>query len=404
MSNTKLDEFETVDGVYSSGCITEVESIAQALVDLVEGFPEILDDNCNIDLEIEGRIGTIMSDTSRERIKLPCEGLTLLAPSDKDFPYRFVPGVQKWQMQAVIDELKKNLEETKIPYKVNTRNTSDYYVLNSENSSHSDKSLIRVSFISPKTATDKPVDTIWKEKIAIFDFYSPGYNNDIDGNCNYTDQTFRDFRIAINIEHKENPTLIMNSLVGQIENVCVLERRRNRETLDVSTFVLDATNVTQIESRRGYRHNETYELELELKSSHFLPLLKSYIKELNNGNLKIIGQHPFIRLLTNFLNLSFGITLFLNSQKQNNQINIDNLNSKNSDISKIIDLTMCTQSEELIEYYRKYICPVTPILGDYLYRAIAKDKIEYGRDEPLSETDIKVSLGILPIKVDKVET
>ncbi|EEA04764.1 mRNA capping enzyme, beta chain family protein [Cryptosporidium muris RN66] len=376
MSNTKLDEFETVDGVYSSGCITEVESIAQALVDLVEGFPEILEDNCNIDLEIEGRIGTIMSDTSRERIKLPCEGLTLLAPSDKDFPYRFVPGVQKWQMQAVIDELKRNLEETKIPYKVNTRNTSDYYVLNSENSSHSDKSLIRVSFISPKTATDKPVDAIWKEKIAIFDFYSPGYNNDIDGHCNYTDQTFKDFRIAINIEHKENPTLIMNSLVGQIENVCVLERRRNRETLDVSTFILDATNVTQIESRRGYRHNETYELELELKSSHFLPLLKSYVKELNNGNLKIIGQHSFIH----------------------------NPNSKNSDISKIIDLTMCTQSEELIEYYRKYICPITPILGDYLYRAIAKNKIEYGRDEPLSETDIKVSLGILPIKVDKVET
>lgn len=336
---------------------------------------------------------------------LPVEGMSLLLPSEKDFSYRFSPGIERWQMTSVAEELRKDFEESKVPYLIKNRNTSDYYVHNPNNSEGEDKSLIRLSYISPKNQKDKPVEAIWKEKIAVFDFCSPGQSGDLETKHNVENGTLlRDFRIAINLEHKENPVEIANSVTGPIENSCVLERRRERETIEVSNFVLDSTHVVQIESRRGYRQCETYELELELKPSHFIPLLKSYIEDTNNGKLRIMGTHPFIKLLTNFVNLVFGITLFLNNKKSNEHMESNSAQNTSGNENRIMDLTSCGQSNEMVQAFKKYVSPITPILGDYLYRAVAAEKQKLNRSQDiLCKDDIDISLGIKPLPPDTKE-
>ncbi|KAF7456590.1 mRNA capping enzyme, beta chain protein [Cryptosporidium felis] len=325
--------------------------------------------------------------------------MALLLPSEKEFSYRFSPGVEKWQMSSVVEELKKDFEDSKIPFLIKTRNTCDYYINNPNKKEDEDKSLIRLSYLSPRNQKDKPVDAIWKEKVAVFDFCSPGQNGDLESKHTIEHGTLlRDFRIAINLEHKENPEEVAASLNGPIENCCILERRRERETVEVLNFVLDSTHVVQIESRRGFRQNETYELELELKASHFIPLLKSYIEETKNGKLRIMGMHPFVKLLTNFINLVFGITLFLNNKKSNEQINSLGGNSQPGNEDQVMDLTSCNQPNEMVQAFRKFVSPITPILGDYLYRAVANERQKLNRPQDvMSKEDIEISLGLKPL-------
>ncbi|KAL3128856.1 mRNA capping enzyme beta chain family protein [Cryptosporidium hominis] len=404
MGKTNLDEYELIDGSFSTGCSQEIEFIAQSLVDLVEASPELLNMDGKVDLEVEGRIGTLINENTKEKVLLPVEGMCLLLPSEKEFSYRFSPGLEKWQMTSVVEELRKDFDESKIPYIIKNRNTNDYYIHNPNKSETEDKSLIRLSYISPKNQKDKPTEAIWKEKIAVFDFCSPGQPGDLETKHNIENGTLlKDFRIAINLEHKENPIEVANTVTGPIENSCVLERRRERETVEVSNFVLDSTHVVQIESRRGFRQCETYELELELKPSHFIPLLKSYIEDTNNGKLKVIGTHPFIKLLTNFVNLVFGITLFLNNKKPNEQIESSIQNSSGNE-NQIMDLTSCTQSNEIVQAFKKYVSPITPILGDYLYRAVASEKQKLNRPQDIiCKDDIDISLGIKPLPPDTKE-
>ncbi|KAH7649772.1 hypothetical protein FG379_002002 [Cryptosporidium bovis] len=322
--------------------------------------------------------------------------MTLLQPTEKEFQYRFIPGVEKWQMSSVMSELKENFDESKIPFIIKKRNTNDYYVNNPKKDVRDDKSAIRLSYVAPKTEKDKPIDSIWKEKVAIFDFYSPCHNLDFENKYISNGTSLKDFRIAVNIEHKENQTEILNSIHGPIENSCILERRRERETLEVSNFVLDTTHVIQIESRRCYKQHESYELELELKPSYFIPLLKSYIEDINGGNLRVIGTHPFIKLLNNFVNLVFGITLFLNNQKSDDQIRPTINNQNNSD--QVMDLTSINQSKEMVEAFKKFVSPITPIIGDYLYRAVASEKLISNRQEDvISSDEIDIYFGLKSI-------
>ncbi|KAJ1606842.1 Ctl1p-like mRNA capping enzyme beta subunit (polynucleotide 5'-triphosphatase) [Cryptosporidium canis] len=402
MSKTNLDEYELIDGSFSTGCSQEIEFIAQSLVDLVEASPELLDLNGSVELEVEGRIGTLINENTKDKVVLPVEGISLLLPSEKEFSYRFAPGVEKWQMTSIAEELRKDFDESKVPYVLKTRNTSDYYIRNYISPEGKDKTLIRLSYLSPKNQKDKPVEAIWKEKIAVFDFCSPGQSGEFEDKYNVESGTLlRDFRIAINLEHKENPIEVASTITGPIENSCVLERRRERETIEVSNFVLDSTHVVQIEGRRGFRQCETYELELELKQSHLIPLLKSYIEDTNHGKLKVIGTHPFIKLLTNFVNLVFGITLFLNNKKSNDLTDAGSGQNAAGDENIIMDLTSCTQPDDLVQAFQKYVSPVTPIIGDYLYRAVASEKLKLGRPEDVvGEEDIDISLGIKPPKLD----
>ncbi|KAH8741548.1 hypothetical protein FG386_003190 [Cryptosporidium ryanae] len=313
--------------------------------------------------------------------------MTLLQPSEKEFQYRFIPGVEKWQMNSVMNELKKNFDESKIPFIIKKRNTNDYYVNNPNKDVRDDRSAVRLSYLAPKTEKDKPIDSIWKEKVAIFDFHSPCHNLDFENKHNISNGTsLRDFRIAVNLEHKENYAEILSSIHGPIENSCILERRRERETLEVSNFVMDTTYVVQVESRRCYKQHESYELELELKPSYFIPLLKSYIQDVNGGNLRVIGTHPFIKLLNNFVNLVFGITLFLNNQKSDYQIGPSTINQGNCP-NQVMDLTSINQPKEIVEAFKNFVSPITPIIGDYLYRAVASEKLLLNRQTDIIPKD-----------------
>lgn len=335
--------------------------------------------------QVEGRIGTLINESTKEKVVLPVEGMSLLLPSEKEFSYHFAPGVEKWQMTNVVDELRKDFDQVKIPYHLKTRKTNDYYVRNPNNNVEgSDKPLVRLSYLSPKNLKDRPVEAIWKEKIAVFDFCSPGHSGDQESKYNVENGTLlRDFRIAINIEHKENPIEVANTLTGPIENSCFLERRRERETVEVSNFVLDSTHVVQIESRRGFRQHECYELELELKQSHLIPLLKSYMDDTNSGKLKVMGTHPFIKLLTNFVNLVFGITLFLNNKKPNGEMESTSAQDAPGNEKRIMDLSKCTQSNEMVRAFKRFVSPITPIIGDYLYRAVARERQKLARPKDM---------------------
>eukprot|EP00914_Ancora_sagittata_P016113 GHVO01032188.1.p1 GENE.GHVO01032188.1~~GHVO01032188.1.p1 ORF type:complete len:248 (+),score=42.79 GHVO01032188.1:351-1094(+) len=223
-----------------------------------------------------------------------------------------------------------------------------------------------------------PIAAIRKERIHQFDVFT-GRDRNEDFS---TELMGVDMRISLNIEYNENAKE-MHERVNNMKHEHA--RQRTRTSIIIGDlFQFDMTRVKKGSAAPGAAStgDETLEFEVELNPNAVLPLLD------DDGKFKAL-----VKL---FVDTMRACCVFLNSS-----------NAKSEALQKVnCDLTKCLVSDETLAKYLKYVSPVVPIIGDYLFRAVAQDRAA-ANEAPLTETDIKESIATdvseqIRVKIDEM--
>ena len=260
--------------------------------------------------------------------------------------------------------------------------------INIPTSSEEDSGSYRIRASYPylnghNTGYGHPMEVIWKKKLFVLDFYT-GENSQetIDESA---DICCLDIRIAVNLEYR------IPVHIELPRPICV--RRRKRVSYPIlGKFRIDTTQVeTRNQTYASYSDSgrkpfpaETglYEIEVELNPQC---LMKALEKKLRGD------PHHLYQLLQDFLNLLLDMSAYvastpsssstakrqfrLDSSDQNVMLDASPLQiTKNKVYEPLIDLSVNSQPQELLDQYTTRIGNVYPLIGDYLYRAVAPVK------------------------------
>ncbi|KAH0480106.1 MAG: uncharacterized protein KVP18_003724 [Porospora cf. gigantea A] len=331
-----------------------VQALVQRIETILDEYKEELDSGVCV-LEVEGRLGSLMS--GDERIRLPVESEVLLSSLDTDeLSYRFNAGVSQHQYAVLTDHLKRILGITatktakgvkKDPRlcQVELMQTNDYFCPVEENGITKD---IRVSYLPNEK---EPLEAIRKDRLIRMDVYTGCEQHTEDEQQN---TTVVDFRLAVNLEYRENAPPLSKTRP---------DRSRQRQSFPLFGFYrLDLTEVLQ----DSYTH---YEIEMEINPA----VLRQEYNRRSRGK-----ANSLYAVVDSFVANLRGMSAFLNNKNEAGQAT---LNSS--------DLRSCSQAQHLSSYLQR-VSPIVPIIGDYLFRAVSYDLKERGAPE-LSVEDIAES-------------
>lgn len=384
------------------------------LVGKIEEFVEcysLLQPHAGRVLEVEGRIGVLRDNDTTERIRLPVDTEVLLDPSNSSFSYRFESGTTKDIFQRLTDALhgalgvetdyEGNVDENARVYErdpVLFSSTLDHFVdLNESyfnrlniprNSGHLfDARRVRLSYpltdnaVAGQPGNQTPVEVIWKDRLFVLDFYT-GRNKEEAASVDSPESChLLDIRIAINIEY-QLPVYL------EVPRPLMIRQRQRISYPLKGRFRVDATKVKERSEPRTmsshHQEKEVYELEVEINP-------KLLLHELRN---KMEGKpHCLYHLVHDFLGLLRDMAYFVTASsmsrntlvtKSEGRTSSENLAHGGASAAKqesaaaspaftrpLIDLRDNEQPPEALQTYLSYVSPVVPLIGDYLYRAVA---------------------------------
>ncbi|CEL99079.1 unnamed protein product [Vitrella brassicaformis CCMP3155] len=334
--------------------------------------------------EVEGRLGVIR-DNYDERLKLPIESEVLLKPPDDDeFSYRFDPGVSEKQFQDIMARLKDMLDlsaaktdsSAPTPSQPTPPKRGRHRVVSAKQEITDDEyhrsprhpnEAVRVTYPHPKPANAKPKEFTRKQNLVTLNFWTGRDESDAPG----TDEEPRhliDFRIAINLEHRE--------IVCPSPATLTFARTRNRQSYILQDWRIDST-VVQSGKPRADMQGRTYELEVELNEDS----LREQVTRKKQGK-----EHRLYHVLQEFFGVLRDWSSFLNLHSApisvaDTALAMPHAQEGAQDGVKIADLRDCAPPQKNVEMYLATIGPVMPLIGDYLFTAVAPALMEADRDK-----------------------
>lgn len=337
---------ECVDGSSVPPYDPMVIDVAEQVEDIVVTCPS----GDKITLEIEGRLGSLIDTITEDRVRIPTETEAVLTPPEEGLEYRFDPGVTAEQFKSVVSLVDlKAVEE-----RFDSRTQEEYYAAE-------DGATVRLTYPDPRLASSRPIACISKEFLRVFNVYS-GRDQQED---TQTPQARKlDFRIAVNTETKVPYPMKLPR---------VFARRRHRTSYRLKNKLqIDLTEVHLPRDVVGPSRNETseapsvYEVEVEIDGD----FIRQQV-ELKRQH----KPHHLYDVTADFLQVLKTWTTHLNNTT------VGPVTSNSGPQLLAVSLAQCKHNKELQDGYLKYIGPTEPIIGDYLYRAIAPSL--KGRNEGL---------------------
>ncbi|CCF73301.1 mRNA capping enzyme beta chain [Babesia microti strain RI] len=312
----------------------ELLTLSQPLSEILSG--KTIDRN----IEVEARIG-ILKERDDKRFMLPTDGDAILA---KRAQVSFTPGVSTTQLKLLSDMLKSDKQWA---FKGVTQTIDRYFKL----AHYEDQ--VRWS----KSPNLETLDCITKSKLVTMDvttgkvFYQEIYDNVGDMN----DYLLLDYRIAINLETTVKTSELPN------ENMAVYQRYRTRESFyhNKTKITIDLTKVTSKAINKSVSNiTDNCEVEVELNSKKLLNLLKA-----DSAEHVVAKRRKLIQYCATLINTARSLCTLLSLDT-----NVC-LNKKKLKI-KLCDLRVGRHDSE-VERYKKFVNQQEPLIGDYLYRALA---------------------------------
>ncbi|CRG99733.1 RNA triphosphatase, putative [Plasmodium relictum] len=336
--------------------------------------------NKNKQIEIEARIGMVL-DKNKNRLKLPINTDAIIESNYSDFK----AGIDKEEFEYLLNYLNNmtikkkfnlfsnnedisNFSNAKNTFgdliEDNNNNKEDsiyefvalkfdksvdkYYIINNNNT------RIRVTTSlsdDENQENESMVKSLYKENINTWNIYL-GNNNDYfdddDEEENYKNDSI-DYRISINIEHTKPISKLYLSKATP-----VYERFKERTTF-LNKYLGIQLDLTKIKTK----NNELYEIEIEIPS-------KSILKAMSNLRNKNDSNYLHF-ICSNLVNNVRGICSHLNYLKSKNILKYPNDTLLNSPLNY-------SHPPKEKKKFKKYIHDVLPIVGDYMYRVVAKNE------------------------------
>ncbi|CRG94238.1 RNA triphosphatase, putative [Plasmodium gallinaceum] len=350
------------------------------------------DNNENINnnssqIEIEARVGIVI-DKNKNRLKLPINTDAIIENNYSDFK----AGVDKEEFEYLLDYLNNITEKKKTnSYNNNENNFSNskkligdliegnnnsgsmntfnniddsiyefvrlktdksvdkYYLINSNNT------RIRVTTSlndKENEENESMVKSLYKENINTWNIYLGNHNDyfDDDDEEEHNKNDSVDYRISINIEQTRPISKLYLS-----KTTPVYERIKERTTF-LNKYLGIQLDLTKIETK----NNQLYEIEIEIPS-------KSILKAMSNLRNKNDSNYLHF-ICSNLVNNVRGICSHLNYLKKSK-----NILKHTNDTLQNSPLNYNHPSKEK-KRFKKYIHDVLPIVGDYMYRVVAKNE------------------------------
>ncbi len=334
---------------------------------IVDGLEKHTVENHN--LETEAKLGLISGgkrkseEAKKERLKLPGESEAILEPSSPNFEYEFQAGVTKEQfaeIRKLLDTIHRNTEmpsRYKIHNVKNTYTVDEMYLV--------DKNRVRISFASDETLvkTNKIVDQITKRGIEDVNIWSGPPD---------TEDSHRDIRVSFRNEEPWTGDL-------PDEDQHTMTRTKKRTSYEFGGWQADITEV-QVKSDDGF--TTKYEVEFELKRELILQ---------NLASMKQGKSHSLYSILHDFVWFVRDMAWYFS-------------HSSNEMSNEIVDLIHCRQTIQSIANYEKKVCPVLPIIGQYLFEVaaeLAENPHNNSRNSVDSEDDATPRLAPSPHQIKR---
>lgn len=366
----------TLTSVSTSLFDSVVLDIAAKLEDIYDEEAAKLDAGTQCFIELEARLGIINDErsTDGERLALPVRGEALMVDSTL-FPYSFVAGVNESDfafiqrdLHSVLSQASNNSSE---PVTFSTRDEIysiseadllaekvSRFALDAKRKNNNVYD-IRASYVNDYKSD--LLEIVFKSRHCVFDIHTGDWKLDI---FNEPEGQPCDIRIAVNLEHKlRNPPLNRNNSKFQ--------RLRTRTSFPIDgRYRIDTTKVeTNYMSR-----SETYEVEVECNPVLLVEQLK----------LKKRGKpHLLYHIIHEFLNVIRGMIKILQERSKTGTkktrtsmcaISGGAERKKTRLSTTTLQLGGACPSEETINRYLNYVSPIVPLIGDYLYRAVAPSR------------------------------
>lgn len=362
-----------------------VLNIAGKIEEILEAFPQTRDGHFTI--EVEGRLGTLKDG---ERLRLPVDSEIVLDPPSESLPYRFEAGLDVFRFQRLLDAVHDALQippqddvfslppDTRVfqvdpIWKIETEDefrdvsASVFEHLGIPGDDNFAPRRVRATYDRPRTHGAPPRELIWKRRIHVLNIYT-GRGPDADGGASV------DLRVGINLEYS-----LPLSVLQEPSRPADMMRRRDRTSYPLrNKYRLDATVVRQAALGKQQYHQSaepTYEFEVEMNPVY----LMREVEKKRDGQ-----PHHLYRLIKDFLGILRDATAFLNSSTQPGIKKLgpeaQMLQPRGAILQELANLADCAQSQKALGRYLIYVSPVVPLIGDYLFRAVATDREELKAD------------------------
>ncbi|SBT34253.1 RNA triphosphatase, putative [Plasmodium ovale wallikeri] len=164
-----------------------------------------------------------------------------------------------------------------------------------------------------------------------------------------------DYRISINLEHTKP---ISKLFLSKISPVHVRFKER---TSFINKYLGIQLDLTKIKTKDN---NELYEIEIEIPPKSVFKAMSNLRKKNDSNYLHFICSN----LINNIRGICSHLTYFRKSNNLSKQPNDDNSNGLlNTEIKYFLPLKEKKK-------FKKYIHSVLPLVGDYMYRVVAKNE------------------------------
>jgi len=419
-TSVEVDSRYYCQGLYGNAN-TPSEEVSQVLADhldrIVEDYQEPIEQGkCKVELEC--RLGVVLASNRQNRLTLPIVGSALLESPSREFGYGWHGGITKMKHRALLTKVRELLNLVDNPKNKDSKKTplSEEIHLQTEDEivqvqtvkvdllTNEEPISYRRSYLVPKTPTSVPIECVRKENLITLHIYmgqDKDEGNDLHDTGNMhkeNENVLVDVRIAIALEWECRTEY--RHLPGKV----IHNRKRNRKSFPLfGSSVIDATEVvtSSMDPSGRRRHEESkqesYEFEIEINHDTIIDGIKKLRGDPHDESLR--------NTLGNVIRLIRGCADFLNGN--------EGAGSGSQLTDTTTDLSDMKVEPELLGNYLRFVSPVTPLIGDYLYRAIGvniadlhKNAIEKGivpKFLPLSETEIMKGKQFGLTDADRVE-
>eukprot|EP01071_Lankesteria_metandrocarpae_P006699 Lankesteria_metandrocarpae@DN444_c0_g1_i1.p1 len=340
-----------------------------------------------VSVEVEGRLGVIVDNTTQCRLALPATSETTLIPSRKDFQYSFKPGMTKQQYDRLREVLTERSTATKMkrqnkeksvdasgaahrfafgntPVTLETRDTFYEITPHLRQKHKIPYGITRIRVTrdappanSPPASEGRVLEVIGKRSMSTQNVHS---GKDTRPDIEDEEEIDRlDVRFSINLEVHFPNTILDDIRSERIPPTH--SRTKNRTTYRImDIFKVDTTTVTKTPTTQNHyvRQNKAsdtvYEVEVEIEACR----LAHEFKALHSPQ----ATSYFTVILKDFIGLVRDLTFEMNAFIPGSSTTEEKLR---------VDIKNCAQPTEAVSLYLNNVCPVVPLIGDYLFRAVA---------------------------------
>lgn len=359
----------------------------------------------DVSLEVEGRLGVVRDSDSGDRMRLPIITEAVLRPGS--VPFHFSAGIRSSSFYDLFERVSQVLGCDNSGASAYTHGAaqlsplqSQWTMLPEQNTYDSFYPVaelgksVRVSYKSPAGPGSKPREMLWKQPLLNWSVFTGRDREDDEdttggsvfrGTAKTLSTEMVDYRIALNIERRVDKQY--KNIVSQTPEMS--RQRRRRSFVHTTGLRLDFTEVDRSQSSASTNASRnafsvtgplerntqrTWEVEAELHPG----VLRRLVGVKRGGD-----PRPLYAICAVFLGVLRNWCAFLNN-KMDARIAEDQI------LQTYADLRVAAAPKEILDTYLRLVSRKTPLIGDYLFHAVAPrlGEVEAKKEEDMAEEDI----------------